>query len=62
MKDNMLNEDDTKYVVKVHGNIVSPMYGSVRLAEDAMRLLRIEDQSIAEVVAVTIHGQEILLG
>jgi hypothetical protein len=58
----MLKEDETKYVVKVNGVVVSPMYGSVRLAEDAIRLLTVEHQSIAEVVPVTVHGQEILLG
>jgi len=58
----ILKEEELKYVVRVNGAVVSPMYGSVRLAEDAIRLLTVEHQSIAEVVPVTIHGQEILLG
>lgn len=59
---NMLKEDETKYVVKVHGNICSPPYPTPSLAEDMIKLLSEEHQAIAEIVPVTSDGKEILLG
>lgn len=54
--------EQLKYAVKVNGEIVSPMYATSHLAEDAIKLLKEEHQSIAEVITVTATGQEILLG
>lgn len=59
---NVLETEETKYVVKVNGQIVSPHYATVGLAEDAIKLLGEAHQSIAEVVPVTAEGKEILLG
>jgi hypothetical protein len=66
-KENKMNQpinevEELKYVVKVNGAIVSPMYATPHLAEDAIKMLKDEHQSIAEVVSVTATGQEILLG
>ena len=59
----MINEvEQQKYVVKVNGAIVSPMYATPALAEDAIKILNDEHQAIAEVVAVTADGKEVLFG
>lgn len=58
-----INEvEETKYVVKVNGAIVSPMYATPHLAEDAVKMLKEEHQAIAEIVPVTANGQEVLFG
>ena len=62
MEQMIKEEEQLKYVVKVNGAIVSPMYATPHLAEDAIKLLKDEHQAIAEVVSVTADGQEILLG
>lgn len=62
MEQPLTEVEEVKYVVKVNGTIVSPMYATPHLAEDAIKLLKDEHQSIAEVVSVTGSGQEILLG
>ena len=60
---NDLNEvEQTKYAVKVHGNIVSMAYSTPQQAEEAIKVLIEAHQSIAEVVPVTSQGLEILLG
>lgn len=54
-------QGDVKWVVKVNGVIrTAPL--AKTLAEAAIANLPIEEQSQAEVVAVTTGGQEILLG
>jgi hypothetical protein len=59
----MINEvNETKYAVKVNGQIVSPSYATLGGAEDMIKLLSEAHQSIAEIVPVTPEGQEILFG
>jgi len=60
---NMVNEvSETKYAVKVNGEIVSPPYATPGGAEDMIKLLSEAHQSIAEVVPVTPEGKELLFG
>ena len=59
----IINEvNDEKYAVKVHGKICSPSYATIGGAEDMIKLLSEAHQSIAEIVAVTADGKEILFG
>lgn len=59
----MLSEvDETKFVVKVNGRVVSDTFASRMLAEQAVANLPKDQQPIAEIVPVTSGGQEILLG
>lgn len=59
----MINEvEQQKYVIKVNGQVVSIPFASPQLAEAAIANLSEAHQSIAEVVAVTSGGQEVLLG
>lgn len=53
--------DEVKYVVKVNGVVkTAPLTKS--LAESTIATLPLTDQPLAELVAVTSGGQEILLG
>ena len=57
----MINEvNETKYAVKVNGQIVSPLYTTVGGAEDMIKLLSEAHQSIAEIIPVTADGKELL--
>lgn len=59
----MLHEvEEPKYVIKVKGQIVSIPYSSRELATQFIGNLPQDQQLIAEVVAVTHQGQEILFG
>ncbi len=59
----MLHEvDEVKYVVRVHGSVVSIQFGSQAVAEQHIANLPVDQQVIAEVVAVTSNGQQLLLG
>jgi hypothetical protein len=58
----MLKEDETRYAVKCNGQIVSPPYPTVALAENAMTMLSEVHQSVAEIIPVTADGKEILFG
>lgn len=58
--DNNLNM--TYYAVKVNGQIVSAKYMSPQQAEMQIQHLNEAHQTIAEVVAVTSDGKELLLG
>ena len=63
MKPNIVNEvQETRYAVKVNGQIVSPLYVTPNGAEDMIKLLSEAHQSIAEVVPCTPDGQELLFG
>lgn len=63
MNNTMLHEvEDTKYVVKVNGRVVSVPFASRTLAEQAIANLPKDQQMIAEIAPVTSGGQEILLG
>ncbi len=59
----MLNEnkEELKYVIKVNGQIrTAPLLK--QLAEDALQNLPENEREIAELVAVTWGGKELLLG
>lgn len=59
----MLNEnkEELKYVIKVNGQIRTvPLLR--QLAEDALQNLPESEREIAELVAVTAAGKELLLG
>ena len=58
----MLNENnqELKYVVKVNGQVrTAPLLKT--LAEAAVQNLPVEERALAELVAVTTNGQELLL-
>ena len=60
---NLINEvERVKYVIKVNGAIVSIPFATPQLAEQAITQLSEAQQSLAEVVAVSADGKEILLG
>lgn len=54
--------NETKYVVKVNGKEVSPRVASPTLAEHYIANLDVSHQGIAEVVAVTSDGKDVLFG
>ena len=59
----MLHEvEETKYVIKVNGRIVSIPFSSRMVAQQNVGNLPQEQQIIAEVVAVTPEGKELLFG
>ena len=61
--DKMLREvQEVKYVIKVDGRVVSAQFASQQIAEANISSLSIEQQPLAEVVAVTTDGKEILFG
>ncbi len=53
--------DEVRYVVKVNGAEVSPRYTTQQAADAALQLLSEAHQSIAEIIAVTKTGQQLLL-
>ena len=61
--DRMLSEvEETKYVIKVRGQVVSVPFNTRSVAEQNIGNLPMDQQMIAEVVAVTSDGKEILFG
>ena len=55
------NKEELKYVIKVNGQIRTvPLLK--QLAEDALQNLPESEREIAELVAVTAAGKELLLG
>ena len=63
MMNKMLSEvQEVKYVIKVDGRVVSAQFASQQIAEANISSLSIEQQPLAEVVAVTTDGKELLFG
>jgi hypothetical protein len=61
--DKIIREDqEVRYVVRVNGAEVSPRYTTPQAADAAIQLLSEAHQSIAEVVPITMSGQQVLLG
>jgi len=59
----MLHEiDEVKYVVRVRGSVVSIPFTSRMVAEQHITNLPVDQQLLAEVIAVNSSGQELLLG
>lgn len=60
----MLTDSDNQimYVVKVNGQEVSPRYTSPQSAEAMIQHLSEAHRAIAEVVPVTVDGNQLLLG
>jgi hypothetical protein len=54
--------NEIKYVVKVNGEEVSPRVDTIGLAENYVKQLNPNHQSIAEVVQVTLTGKQVLFG
>lgn len=54
--------NNKKYAIKVNGSIVSPPVDTSTIAENYIKQLSPEHQSIAEVVIVDDHGKEFLFG
>lgn len=55
-------EESVYYVIHVHGKPVSAKFSSPQMAEMQIQTLSEAHQSIAEVVAVTESGSQLLLG
>lgn len=61
--ENMIREEnETKYVVKVNGQTMSPPRLTRQMAQDDIKHLSEAHQAIAVVVPVTQEGKEILFG
>lgn len=61
--DELISEvQETKYVIKVHGKIVSVPFISHQLAEAQVAQLSIDQQPFAEIVQITSDGKELLFG
>ena len=54
--------EEVKYVIKVNGQVVSIPYTSEFLAQQNIANLSPDQQMLAEVVAVTPDGKELLFG
>ena len=60
---NQIHEvEETKFIIKVNGQVVSVPFTSRTLAEQNIGNLPVNQQMIAEVVAVNNSGQELLFG
>lgn len=61
--DNLISEvQEIKYVIKVHGKVVSVPFVTHQLAEAQVIHLAADQQPFAEIVAITSEGKEILFG
>jgi len=53
---------EVKYVIKVHGKVVSVPFVTHQLAEAQVAHLSVDQQPFAEIVPITSEGKEILFG
>lgn len=57
-----LNENPTMYNVLVNGSVVARNLPSHMIAENVVASLTTEQRAVAQIVPVTVSGQQILFG
>lgn len=62
MLDPISEVQQIKYVIKVHGKVVSVPFTTHQLAEAQIPNLAVDVQPFAEIVPITAEGKEILFG
>ena len=62
MENTQIPASELRYAIMINGQPVGPKYASMQIAEAQIALLSEAHQSIAEIVPVTVDGNQLLFG